>query len=110
MKLLDDGRFNKVANIVGNTMQFHPHGDASIYEALVQLGQKELLVETQGNWGNTLTGAGAAAGRYIEARLSQFALDVVYNPKVTEWTLSYDGRKKSPSLSRSNSPPALERR
>ena len=96
MKLLDDGRFNKVANIVGNTMQFHPHGDASIYEALVQLGQKELLVETQGNWGNTLTGAGAAAGRYIEARLSQFALDVVYNPKVTEWTLSYDGRKKEP--------------
>ncbi len=96
MKLLDDGRFNKVANIVGNTMQFHPHGDASIYEALVQLGQKELLVETQGNWGNILTGAGAAAGRYIEARLSQFALDVVYNPKVTEWTLSYDGRKKEP--------------
>lgn len=96
MKLLDDGRFNKVANIVGNTMQFHPHGDASIYEALVQLGQKELLVETQGNWGNILTGAGAAAGRYIEARLSQFALDVVYNPKVTDWTLSYDGRKKEP--------------
>ncbi|WP_356904960.1 DNA gyrase subunit A, partial [uncultured Muribaculum sp.] len=96
MKLLDDGRFNKVANIVGHTMQFHPHGDASIYEALVQLGQKELLVETQGNWGNTLTGASAAAGRYIEARLSQFALDVVYNPKVTDWTLSYDGRKKEP--------------
>ncbi len=96
MKQLDDGRFNKVANIVGNTMQYHPHGDASIYEALVQLGQKELLVETQGNWGNILTGAGAAAGRYIEARLSQFALDVVYNPKVTEWTLSYDGRKKEP--------------
>ena len=96
MKLLDDGRFNKVANIVGNTMQIHPHGDASIYEALVQLGQKELLVETQGNWGNILTGAGAAAGRYIEARLSHFALDVVYNPKVTEWTLSYDGRKKEP--------------
>ena len=96
MKLLDDGRFNKVANIVGNTMQFHPHGDASIYEALVQLGQKGLLVETQGNWGNILTGAGAAAGRYIEARLSQFALDVVYNPKVTDWTLSYDGRKKEP--------------
>lgn len=96
MKMLDDGRFNKVANIVGNTMQFHPHGDASIYEALVQLGQKDLLVETQGNWGNILTGASAAAGRYIEARLSQFALDVVYNPKVTEWTLSYDGRKKEP--------------
>ncbi|MDE5728388.1 MAG: DNA gyrase/topoisomerase IV subunit A [Duncaniella sp.] len=96
MKLLDDGRMNKVANIVGNTMQFHPHGDASIYEALVQLGQKELLVDTQGNWGNTLTGAGAAAGRYIEARLSQFALDTVFNPKVTEWTPSYDGRQKEP--------------
>lgn len=96
MKTLDDGRFNKVANIVGNTMQYHPHGDASIYGALVQLGQKELLVETQGNWGNTLTGAPAAAGRYIEARLSQFALDVLYNPKVTNWTLSYDGRKKEP--------------
>lgn len=96
MKTLDDGRFNKVANIVGNTMQYHPHGDASIYGALVQLGQKELLVETQGNWGNTLTGAPAAAGRYIEARLSQFALDVLYNPKVTKWTLSYDGRKKEP--------------
>lgn len=96
MKLLNDGRFNKVANIVGNTMQFHPHGDASIYEALVQLGQKELLVETQGNWGNTLTGAGAAAGRYIEARLSPFALETVFDPKVTDWTLSYDGRKKEP--------------
>ena len=96
MKLLNDGRFNKVANIVGNTMQFHPHGDASIYDALVQLGQKELLVETQGNWGNTLTGAGAAAGRYIEARLSPFALETVFDPKVTEWTLSYDGRKKEP--------------
>lgn len=96
MKMLDDGRFNKVANIVGNTMQYHPHGDASIYGALVQLGQKDLLVETQGNWGNILTGASAAAGRYIEARLSSFALDVLYNPKVTEWTLSYDGRKKEP--------------
>ncbi len=96
MKTLDDGRFNKVANIVGNTMQYHPHGDSSIYGALVQLGQKELLVETQGNWGNILTGAPAAAGRYIEARLSQFALDVLYNPKVTNWTLSYDGRKKEP--------------
>ncbi len=96
MKTLDDGRFNKVANIVGNTMQYHPHGDASINDALVQLGQKELLVETQGNWGNILTGASAAAGRYIEARLSQFALDTLYNPKVTEWTLSYDGRKKEP--------------
>lgn len=96
MKQLDDGRFNKVANIVGHTMQYHPHGDASIYEALVQLGQKEMLVETQGNWGNILTGASAAAGRYIEARLSQFALDVVFNPKVTEWTPSYDGRKDEP--------------
>ena len=96
MKTLDDGRFNKVANIVGNTMQYHPHGDASINDALVQLGQKDLLVETQGNWGNILTGASAAAGRYIEARLSLFALDVLYNPKVTEWTLSYDGRKKEP--------------
>lgn len=96
MKTLDDGRFNKVANIVGNTMQYHPHGDASINDALVQLGQKDLLVETQGNWGNILTGASAAAGRYIEARLSSFALEVLYNPKVTEWTLSYDGRKKEP--------------
>ena len=96
MKTLDDGRFNKVANIVGNTMQYHPHGDASINDALVTLGQKELLVETQGNWGNILTGASAAAGRYIEARLSSFALETLYNPKVTEWTLSYDGRKKEP--------------
>ncbi len=96
MKTLDDGRFNKVANIVGNTMQYHPHGDASIYDALVQLGQKDLLVETQGNWGNILTGASAAAGRYIEARLSLFALDTLYNPKVTEWTMSYDGRKREP--------------
>ncbi|MBQ7211891.1 MAG: DNA gyrase/topoisomerase IV subunit A [Muribaculaceae bacterium] len=96
MKTLDDGRFNKVANIVGNTMQYHPHGDQSIYGALVTLGQKELLVETQGNWGNVLTGAGAAAPRYIEGRLSSFALDVLYSPKVTEWTLSYDGRKKEP--------------
>ena len=96
MKTLDDGRFIKVANIVGNTMQYHPHGDASINDALVTLGQKDLLVETQGNWGNILTGASAAAGRYIEARLSSFALDTLYNPKVTEWTLSYDGRKKEP--------------
>ncbi len=96
MKTLDDGRFNKVANIVGNTMQYHPHGDASINDALVQLGQKELLVETQGNWGNILTGASAAAGRYIEARLSQFALETLYNSKVTDWTLSYDGRKQEP--------------
>lgn len=96
MKTLDDGRFNKVANIVGNTMQYHPHGDASIYGALVQLGQKELLVETQGNWGNTLTGASAAAGRYIEARLSRFALETLFNPKITKWSMSYDGRKKEP--------------
>ncbi len=96
MKTLDDGRFNKVANIVGNTMQYHPHGDASINDALVQLGQKELLIETQGNWGNILTGASAAAGRYIEARLSPFALETLFNPKITDWTLSYDGRKKEP--------------
>lgn len=96
MKTLDDGRFNKVANIVGNTMQYHPHGDASIKDALVQLGQKELLIETQGNWGNILTGDSAAAGRYIEARLSPFALHVLYSPKITEWTPSYDGRKQEP--------------
>ena len=96
MKRMDDGRFNKVANIIGHTMQFHPHGDASIGDALVQLGQKDLLVDTQGNWGNILTGDGAAAPRYIEARLSKFALDVVFNPKTTEWKLSYDGRNKEP--------------
>ncbi|MDE5895194.1 MAG: DNA gyrase/topoisomerase IV subunit A, partial [Muribaculum intestinale] len=96
MHTLDDGRFNKVANIVGNTMQYHPHGDASINDALVQLGQKDLLVETQGNWGNVLTGASAAAGRYIEARLSPFALEVLYNTKTTNWTVSYDGRKPEP--------------
>lgn len=96
MKRLDDGRYNKVANIVGHTMQFHPHGDASIGDALVQLGQKDLLVDCQGNWGNILTGDGAAAPRYIEARLSKFALDVVFNPKTTEWKLSYDGRNKEP--------------
>jgi topoisomerase-4 subunit A len=96
MKRLDDGRYNKVANIIGHTMQFHPHGDASIGDALVQLGQKELLVDTQGNWGNILTGDGAAAPRYIEARLSKFALEVVFNPKTTEWKLSYDGRNKEP--------------
>lgn len=96
MFTLDDGRYNKVANIVGNTMQYHPHGDASINDALVTLGQKELLIDTQGNWGNTLTGAPAAAGRYIEARLSPFALETVFSPKITEWTPSYDGRKKEP--------------
>jgi topoisomerase-4 subunit A len=96
MKRLDDGRYNKVANIIGYTMQYHPHGDASIGDALVQLGQKDLLIDTQGNWGNILTGDGAAAPRYIEARLSKFALDVVFNPKTTEWMLSYDGRNQEP--------------
>ncbi len=96
MKDLDDGRYNKVANIVGHTMQYHPHGDASIADAMVQVGQRELLIDMQGNWGNILTGDRAAASRYIEARLSKFALDVVYNPKVTDWQLSYDGRKKEP--------------
>lgn len=96
MKRLDDGRYNKVANIIGYTMQYHPHGDASIGEALVQLGQKDLLIDTQGNWGNILTGDGAAAPRYIEARLSKFALEVVFNPKTTEWMLSYDGRNQEP--------------
>lgn len=96
MRRMDDGRYNKVANIVGHTMQFHPHGDASIGDALVQLGQKDLLIDHQGNWGNILTGDRAAASRYIEARLSKFALDVVFNPKTTEWKLSYDGRNEEP--------------
>lgn len=96
MKDLDDGRYSKVANIVGHTMQYHPHGDASIADAMVQIGQKDLLIDTQGNWGNILTGDRAAASRYIEARLSKFALDVVYNPKITHWQSSYDGRKKEP--------------
>jgi len=96
MKRMDDGRYNKVANIVGHTMQFHPHGDASIGDALVQMGQKDLLIDTQGNWGNILTGNKAAAPRYIEARLSKFALDTVFNPKTTEWQMSYDGRNKEP--------------
>ena len=96
MKDLDDGRFNKVANIVGHTMQYHPHGDASIADAMVQIGQKDLLIETQGNWGNVLTGDRAAASRYIEARLSKFALEVVFSPKITKWQLSYDGRRKEP--------------
>ena len=95
-KQMDDGRYNKVANIVGHTMQYHPHGDASIGDALVQMGQKDLLIDTQGNWGNILTGDSAAAPRYIEARLSKFALDTVFNPKTTEWQLSYDGRNKEP--------------
>jgi topoisomerase-4 subunit A len=96
MKDLDDGRYNKVANIVGHTMQYHPHGDASIADAMVQIGQKDILIDTQGNWGNILTGDSAAASRYIEARLSKFALDVVFNPKITEWQGSYDGRRKEP--------------
>ncbi len=96
MKCVDDGKMNKVANIVGQTMQYHPHGDASIGDALVQLGQKDLLIDCQGNWGNILTGDGAAAPRYIEARLSKFALEAVFNPKTTHWMLSYDGRKKEP--------------
>ena len=96
MRRMEDGRYNKVANIVGHTMQFHPHGDASIGDALVQLGQKDLLIDCQGNWGNILTGDSAAAPRYIEARLSKFALDVVFNPKTTEWKLSYDGRNREP--------------
>lgn len=96
MKDLDDGRYNKVANIVGHTMQYHPHGDASIADAMVQIGQKDLLIDTQGNWGNILTGDRAAASRYIEARISKFGLDVVFNPKITEWQASYDGRRKEP--------------
>jgi topoisomerase-4 subunit A len=96
MKDLDDGRYNKVANLVGHTMQYHPHGDASITDAMVQIGQKELLIDMQGNWGNVLTGDRAAAARYIEARLSKFALEVVFNPKTTKWQLSYDGRRKEP--------------
>ena len=96
MKRMDDGRYNKVANIIGHTMQFHPHGDASIGDALVQLGQKDLLVDCQGNWGNTLTGDSAAAPRYIEARLSKFALEVLFNAKTTKWMRSYDGRNQEP--------------
>jgi topoisomerase IV subunit A len=95
-KELDDGRYNKVANIVGNTMKYHPHGDASIGDAMVQLGQKDLLIDTQGNWGNILTGNSAAASRYIEARLTKFALEISFNPKTTEWMPSYDGRNKEP--------------
>ena len=96
MNVIDDGRYNKVANIVGQTMQYHPHGDASIGDALVQMGQKDLLIDTQGNWGNILTGDDAAAPRYIEARLSKFALEAAFNNKITHWQLSYDGRKKEP--------------
>jgi topoisomerase-4 subunit A len=96
MRELEDGRYNKVANIVGNTMKYHPHGDASITDAMVQIGQKELLIDTQGNWGNIYTGDSAAAAGYIEARLTPFALEVVFNPKTTEWTKSYDGRNNEP--------------
>lgn len=96
LKEMDDGRFNKVANVIGNTMQYHPHGDAAIGEAIVNIGQKDLLLDTQGNWGDVRTGDCAAAPRYIEARLSKFALEVVYNAQTTEWQLSYDGRKKEP--------------
>jgi len=96
MKEMDDGRFNKVANIIGQTMQYHPHGDASISDAIVNLGQKDLMIETQGNWGDVRTGDEAAAARYIEARLSKFALDIAFNPKTTTWQLSYDGRKNEP--------------
>lgn len=96
MKDLDDGRYNKVANIIGHTMKYHPHGDASIGDALVQLGQKDIMIDCQGNWGNTLTGDGAAAPRYIEARLSKFALEIAFNAKTTEWQTSYDGRNREP--------------
>ena len=96
MKELEDGRYNKVANIIGNTMKYHPHGDASIGDAIIQLGQKDLLIDTQGNWGNVLTGDSAAAPRYIEARLTPFALEVIFSPKVTRWASSYDGRNKEP--------------
>ena len=96
MKELEDGRYNKVANIIGNTMKYHPHGDASIGDAIIQIGQKDLLIDTQGNWGNVLTGDSAAAPRYIEARLTPFALEVIFSPKVTSWASSYDGRNKEP--------------
>src|SRR5687767_7298856 len=96
MKEMDDGRFNKVANVIGQTMQYHPHGDAAIGDAMVALGQKELLIETQGNWGDIRTGDSAAAPRYIEARLSKFALEVAFNNQTTSWALSYDGRKREP--------------
>ena len=96
MKELEDGRYNKVANVIGNTMKYHPHGDASIGDAIIQLGQKDLLIDTQGNWGNVLTGDSAAAPRYIEARLTPFALEVIFSPKVTAWASSYDGRNKEP--------------
>jgi topoisomerase-4 subunit A len=96
MREIDDGRFNKVANVIGQTMQYHPHGDAAIGEAMVNLGQKELLIETQGNWGDVRTGDSAAAPRYIEARLSKFALEVAFNPQTTVWQTSYDGRKREP--------------
>ena len=98
LKEMDDGRFNKVANVIGHSMQYHPHGDAAIGEAIVNIGQKDLLIETQGNWGDIRTGDSAAAPRYIEARLTKFALDVAINPQTTPWQLSYDGRKKEPAF------------
>ncbi|MFM6937758.1 MAG: DNA gyrase subunit A, partial [Aquirufa sp.] len=97
LKELDDGRYNKVANVVGHTMQYHPHGDASIGDAMVQIGQKDLIIDMQGNWGNILTGDSAAASRYIEARISKFGHDVLYSPKITEWGMSYDGRRAEPN-------------
>ena len=108
MNRMEDGRYNKVANVVGETMKFHPHGNASIKDALVQLGQKDLLVDTQGNWGNILTGDDAAAERYIEARLTKFALETVFSPKVTKWKLSYDGRNKEPITLPIKFPPAAD--
>src|SRR5690606_22745233 len=96
MKEMDDGRYNKIANVIGQTMQYHPHGDASIGDAIIHLGQKDLLIDTQGNWGDVRTGDAAAASRYIEGRLTKFALEVVFNPKTTLWQASYDGRKKEP--------------
>ena len=96
LKEMDDGRFNKVANVIGSTMQYHPHGDASIGDAIINLGQKDILLDTQGNWGDIRTGDSAAASRYIEARLTKFALEVLFNPQTTDWQLSYDGRNKEP--------------
>lgn len=109
MRELKDGRYNKVANIVGNTMKYHPHGDAAITDAIVQVGQKELLIDTQGNWGNVLTGDGAAAARYIEARLTPFALEVVFNPKTTTWLPPMTAETKNPKIFRSNSRCCLPR-
>ena len=106
MKELEDGRYNKVANIVGNSMKYHPHGDDAIRDALIQLGQKEYLIDAQGNWGNTATGDPAAAARYIEARLSRFALEILFSDKITEWALSYDGRNREPVTLPAKFPPS----